>query len=125
MSDMVTSTGEARSFLERAFAKLFDPLATERDILEFFSPEYRQDLNGKLYSFRQFLDGVSEIKASIKSSRIVFTSVVSAGETIAEVHVVDAVRKDGTRLRFKVIAFQTMAGGRIVKAEEVNCPLPV
>ena len=72
---MMNSTAEARSFLERAFTKLFDPLATERDMLEFFSPDYTQDLNGKVYTFRQFIDGVSEMKASLKSSRVVFTSV--------------------------------------------------
>ena len=121
---MVNSPDDVRSFLERAFAKLFDPLATERDLLEFFSPDYTQDLNGKVYSFRQFMAGVSEMKASLKSSRVVFTSVLSDGDAIAEVHVVDAPRKDGTRLRFKVIAFQTIRGGRIVRAEEVNCPLP-
>ena len=121
--DMVNSPADARSFLERAFTKLFDPLATERDMLEFFSPDYRQDLNGKVHSYRQFMDGVSEMKASLKSSRIDFTSVVSCGDTIAEVHVVDAVRKDGTRLKFKVIAIQTIEGGRIARAEEVNCPL--
>ena len=123
-SDMENSTADARSFLERAFTTLFDPLATERDMLKFFSPDYRQDLNGKVYTFRQFIDGVSEMKALLRSSRIVFTSVVSGGGTIAEIHVVDAVRKDGTPLKFKVIAFQTIEGGRIARAEELNCPLP-
>jgi len=114
---------DARSFLERTFAKLFDPLTTEREMLEFFSPDYTQDLNGKVYSFRQFIDGVSALKATLRSSSVVFTSVVASGDTIAEIHVVDAVKKDGSRLRFKVIAFQTIENGRIKKAEEVNCPL--
>jgi hypothetical protein len=114
---------DARSFLERTFAKLFDPLSTDRDMLEFFSPDYTQDLNGKIYTFRQFMDGVSALKATLRSSRVDFASVVASGETIAEIHVVDATKNDGSRLRFKVIAFQTLEGGRIRKAEEVNCPL--
>jgi hypothetical protein len=114
---------DARSFLERTFAKLFDPLSTERDMLEFFSSEYTQDLNGKVYSFRQFMDGVSALKATLRSSTVVFTSVVASGETIAEIHVVDATKNDGSHLKFKVMAFQTLEGGRIKKAEEVNCPL--
>ena len=114
---------DARSFLERTFAKLFDPLSTERDMLEFFSPEYTQDLNGKVYSFRQFMDGVSALKATLRSSTVVFTSVVASGETIAEIHVVDATKNDGSHLKFKVMAFQTLEGGRIKKVEEVNCPL--
>jgi ketosteroid isomerase-like protein len=114
---------DARSFLERTFAKLFDPLSTDLDMLEFFSADYTQDLNGKIYSFRQFMDGVSALKATLRSSTVVFTSVVASGDTIAEIHVVDATKNDGSRLRFKVIAFQTLEGGRIRKVEEVNCPL--
>ena len=114
---------DARSFLERAFTKLFDPLSTERDLLEFFSPDYTQDLNGKRYSFRQFMDGVAAMKTTLRSSKVVFTSVVAAGDTIAEIHLVDGTRSDGSHLRFKVIAFQTLEGGRIKRAEEVNCPL--
>jgi len=114
---------DARSFLERTFAKLFDPLSTERDMLEFFSPEYTQDLNGKVYTFRQFMEGVSALKATLRSTTVTFTSVVASGETIAEIHIVDATKKDGSHLKFKVMAFQTLEGGRIKKAEEVNCPL--
>jgi ketosteroid isomerase-like protein len=114
---------DARSFLERAFAKLFDPLSTDRDMLEFFSPEYTQDLNGKVYGFGEFMKGVNALKSTLRSSAVTFTSVVASGDTIAEIHVVDATKKDGTHIRFKVIAFQTMEGGRIKRAEEVNCPL--
>jgi ketosteroid isomerase-like protein len=48
---------------------------------------------------------------------------MSSGDTIAEVHVVQALKKDGTTLKFKVMAFQTVEKGRITKVEEVNCPL--
>ncbi len=103
--------------------KLFDPVATEADLLEFFSPDYVQDLNGRRYSFREFLDGVSALKASLRSSTITVTSAVASGDQIAEIHVVEATKKDGSLMRFKVIAFQTIEHGRIKRAEEVNCPL--
>jgi predicted ester cyclase len=114
---------EARLFLEKAFETLFDPKSTEKDVLEFFSPRYKQDLNGKVYTFRQFLDSLAELKKQLKSTRIRFTSVVSSGDKIAEVHVVRGLKKDGSTLKFKVMAFQTVEKGRIVKVEEVNCPL--
>ena len=114
---------DARSFLERAFARLFDPLATESDLLEFFTPDYTQDLNGTVYTFHEFLEGVASLKATLLSSTVVFTSVVASGETIAEIHRLEATRKDGTHFKLKVIAFQTMEGGRIRRAEEVNCKL--
>lgn len=114
---------EARLFLERTFARLFDPAATDRDMLEFYSANYTQDLNGKKYSFSQFMEGVSAIKATLRSSTVEITRLVTNGNTIAEIHAVDATRNDGTRLRFKVIAFQTIEDGRIISAEEVNCPL--
>jgi ketosteroid isomerase-like protein len=114
---------DSQSFLGTAFAKLFDPLATEVDLLEFFSPDYVQDLNGREHSFREFLDGVSTLKATLRSSTITVTRAVASGDQIAEIHVVDATKNDGTRLRFKVIEFQTIDHGRIKRTEEVNCPL--
>ena len=114
---------EARLFLEKVFARLFDPAATERDMLEFYSSDYTQDLNGTKYSFSQFMEGLSAIKATLRSSTVEITSLVTNGDTIAEIHVVDATRDDGTRLKFKVMAFQTIEDGRITRAEEVNCPL--
>jgi ketosteroid isomerase-like protein len=122
---MTSVTEDPRSFLERALTRLFDPLSTEADLLEFFAPDYVQDLNGHRHTFREFMDGVSALKSTLRSSTISVTSAVSSGDQIAEIHVVDAIRKDGTRLRFKVIAFQTIEQGRIKRAEEVNCPLRV
>jgi ketosteroid isomerase-like protein len=114
---------EARRFLEEAFGRLFDPESTEEQMLEFFSPRYEQDLNGKVYTFREFMDGVAGLKKQLKSTRVRFTRVVSSGNVIAEVHVVEAVKKDGSAMKFKVMAFQTVEDGRIKKVEEVNCPL--
>lgn len=91
--------------------------------MEFFSPDYQQDLNGKVYSFSDFLKGVADLKKQLGSIRVQFTKVVSSGDTIAEIHVVEAVKKDGSPMKFKVIAFQTLERGRIVRAEEVNSPL--
>jgi hypothetical protein len=49
--------------------------------------------------------------------------VIAGGDTIAEVHVIQAVKNDGSNLKFKVMAFQKLANGRIVRVEEVNCSL--
>jgi predicted ester cyclase len=114
---------EARKFLEDAFATLFDPKSTEEQVQKFFSPKYVQDLNGKLFTFREFFDGVSGMKKQFSSFKVKFTSVVSSGNTIAEVHVVQAFKSDGSSIKFKVIALQTVDKGRIVGVEEVNCPL--
>jgi hypothetical protein len=114
---------EARRFLEEAFDTLFGPGSEESDILRFFSPTYRQDLNGRVYTFREFLDSLWTLKKQLTSIEVRFTSVVSSGNTIAEVHIVRARRKDGGSMNFKVIAFQTIVNGRIEQVEEVNCPL--
>jgi hypothetical protein len=114
---------EARKFLEDAFGTLFDPKSTEEQVLKFFSPKYVQDLNGKLYTFRDFFDGVTGMKKQFSSFKVKFTSVVSSGNTIAEVHVVQALKSDGSAIKFKVMAFQAIDKGRIVGVEEVNCPL--
>lgn len=114
---------EARSFLEEAFGKLFEPASTEEDILRYFTPDYTQDLNGKVYAFDEFMRGVAGIKSEFSSLKAVFTTVVASGENIAEVHILEATRKDGTRMRLKVMAIQKTRGGRISGVEELNCRL--
>jgi ketosteroid isomerase-like protein len=114
---------EARSFLEEAFGKLFEPSSTEADVLEYFSPDYKQDLNGKVYGFKDFMQGVSGMKSQFLSLKADFKTVVSSGDTVAEVHVLDATRKDGTHMRLKILAFQKVKDGRICGVEELNCPL--
>jgi len=84
-------------------------------MLEFFTLNYRQGSERATSTpSRQFIDGVSEMKASLRSSQDRLHQRRGQGATtIAEVPRRDAVRKDGTRLKVKkVIAFQTHRKGR-------------
>lgn len=114
---------QARLFLEKAFGKLFEPSSTEAEVLLYFTPDYQQNLNGKVYSFKDFMRGVSGMKAQYTSLKAEFTTVVSSGDTVAEIHTLDATRKDGTHMRLKILAFQRLREGRICRVEELNCPL--
>lgn len=114
---------EAKTFLEGAFGTLFDYGSTEKDVLRYFTPDYQQNLNGKVYGFRDFYTGVSGLKAQSTSLKATFTTVVSGKDIIAEVHVLEVAKKDGTKLRLKIMAFQKLREGRICGVEELNSPL--
>jgi len=111
---------EARRFLEDMFDRLFDPAASAEAVGAFFAPDYVQEVDGKRLDYSAFLDHVRLLKRTLERASVTFEQLLVDGSTIADIHVVDAHKKNGERLRVKVLAFYTIEDGKIRRLEELT-----
>ncbi|HXW26308.1 MAG TPA: nuclear transport factor 2 family protein, partial [Xanthobacteraceae bacterium] len=52
--------------------------------------------------------------------RAAIETLIVDGDTIADIHVVEAEKTNGDSIRTKVIAFFTVRGGKIVRVDELT-----
>jgi ketosteroid isomerase-like protein len=114
------TTEEARRFLQRVFDRLFDPASTAEEVGAFFSPDYVQDVDGRRLDRGEFMNHVRMLKNTLEGATVTFKQIAADGQTIADIHVVEARKKNGERVRVKVIAFYTLQNGKISSIEELT-----
>jgi ketosteroid isomerase-like protein len=111
---------QARALLSEAFANLLDPGEDVETLSRYFSPACVQDVDGERMDYARFLDHARAIKRAIRSARVTFEALIVEGSTIADIHIVESERTDGARTRLKVIAFNTVDQGKIVRVDELT-----
>ncbi|MEM9634768.1 MAG: nuclear transport factor 2 family protein [Pseudomonadota bacterium] len=111
----------ARAFLVEAFADLFDPNNDALDTAKkYMTPDYLQLVDGAMLDFEGFVNHLEVLHSSLSRAEFTFETVIASGNTISDIHIVDAVKKDGSTLRTKVIAFYHMRGEQIEKIDELT-----
>jgi hypothetical protein len=118
MTDLTND--QARALLSDAFANLLDPGEDAETLSRYFSPACIQEVDGERMDYGQFLDHARAIKRSIRSARVTFEGLIVQGSTIADIHIVESESTDGASRRLKVIAFNTVDQGRIVRVNELT-----
>jgi len=63
---------------------------------------------------------VRVLKSTLDNATVTFKEIAADGTTIADIHVVEARKKNGDRVRVKVIAFYTLENGKIRRIEELT-----
>jgi hypothetical protein len=111
---------EARDFLTRVFGTLFDPAASAEDVAAFFAPDYVQIADGKRLDRAHFIDHVRVLKGALESGAVTLEKVIASGSTVATRHAVNARKKNGATVRFKVHAFFEIEGGLIQHTDELT-----
>jgi ketosteroid isomerase-like protein len=108
---------QARTLLSEAFANLLDP---NESVETLSSAACVQEVDGERMDYAQFLDHARGIKRSIRWARVTFEALIVEGSTVADIHVVESGRTDGARTKLKVIAFNTVDQGKIVRVNELT-----
>ena len=111
---------EAREFLEKVFANMFDPQAAAESLSEFFATDYVQDADGARLDFNGFIDHARVLKNTFRSGHVRFEEILVDGPKIADVHIVEATKANGDTIRVKVIAVYTLEKGKIVRVDELT-----
>jgi ketosteroid isomerase-like protein len=114
------SKDEARALIEGAFASLLDPQQGAEALSRYFAPNYVQIVDGKLLDYDGFIDHARTLKKSLRRGRATIETIIVDGSIIADIHVIDAEKTNGDTIRMKVIAFFTVAGGKIVHVDELT-----
>ncbi len=111
---------EARAFLAEVFGAVFASDKGVAAIDRYFTEDYRQVVDGRTLDRRAFERHVALLRETVATVRFTFRDVVARGDRIAEIHAIDATKRDGTRLEAEVFAFHTLEAGRIARIEEVT-----
>jgi ketosteroid isomerase-like protein len=111
---------QARTLPSEAFANLLDPNESVETLSRYFSAACVQEVDGERMDYAQFLDHARGIKRSIRWARVTFEALIVEGSTVADIHVVESGRTDGARTKLKVIAFNTVDQGKIVRVNELT-----
>ena len=114
------STEQARALIEGALASLLDPKQDADDLGRYFASDYIQEVDGKRLTFTGFIDHARVLKASLRWGRATIERLIVSGDTIADMHVVEAEKTNGEAIRVKVIAFFIVRDSKIVRVDELT-----
>jgi len=114
------SKDAARTLIENAVTSLLDPRQDAAALSQFFASDYVQEVDGKRLDFEGFIDHARVLKTRLRRGSATIQSLIVDGDTIADIHVIDAEKTDGAHLRTKVIAFFTVRDGKIVSVDELT-----
>ena len=110
----------ARRLIEGALACLLDPEQDAEALGRFFTPDYIQNVDGKQLDYKGFIDHARALKNTLRGGHATILKLIVEGSTIADIHVVEAEKTDGSRIKARVIAFYTVRDGRIAKVDELT-----
>jgi hypothetical protein len=119
MTDALTED-EVNDLLHRMFAAFTNPTTKPEVYAELLTPDYIQCVDGKQLDYAGFLSHSKAVQASLASSSVQFEHIVTDGISAATVHVADAVKTNGDRIRIKVIAYYQFRGNRISFVDELT-----
>lgn len=120
MTEYVLTEREAHDLLRRMFDAFTDPTTRPEAFAELLTPDYIQRVDGKELDYAGFLAHTAALQASLKSASVTFEHVVTDGLSAATVHIADAVKANGERMRLKVIAYYQFRGDRISLVDELT-----
>lgn len=120
MPETALTESEVHDLLQRLFAAFTDPTSKPETFAELLTPDYVQRVDGKELDYAGFLTHTAALQASLRSSRVTFERVVTDGRSAATVHIAEAVKTNGDRIRLKVIAYYEFRGQRISLVDELT-----
>src|SRR5437773_2114322 len=120
MTENALTEAEVHDLLGRMFAAFTNPATKPEVYAELLTPDYMQCVDGKQLDYAGFLNHSQALQASLASSSVQFQHVVTDGISAATVHIADAVKTNGERIRIKVIAYYQFRGNRISFVDELT-----
>lgn len=110
----------AKQLLQNLFAALSDPAISLEDLSVFFTSDYVQLVDGETLNLAGFLEHAATLRGALETVDVEFETIIASDNTIADIHVVNARKKNGGRVKMKVIAFYTLRDGKISRIEELT-----
>ena len=89
-------------------------------IAELFSEDYRQQVDGKVLDYAQFMQHMALLKQLTRSMALEIIAVAGQGEAVLTHHQVRVEKRDGGRSLVKVLAHFTVRDGKICACDELT-----
>ncbi|AUG52658.1 hypothetical protein CSC3H3_07970 [Thalassospira marina] len=111
---------DAENILHDLFASLTNPAIPTENLASFFTRDYIQIVDGETLDLDGFLQHAATLRNALIRAEVSFEKIIAQDDTIADIHIVRAEKKNGDHIRVKVIAFYTLRDGRISRIEELT-----
>ncbi len=92
----------------------------ESKIARYFSPDYRQVVDGKSLNYDDFINHMSALKAQTRKMRLSIKAAIGEGDTVFTQHYVKVEKNEGGWSEFEVFARFTLLEGKIHRCEELT-----
>lgn len=89
-------------------------------IQRWFHPDYRQIVGDTELDRDGFATHVSAQKEAVSETKVTWEHLVEEGDSVASVHIIDAVKRDGSTMAEKVIAYWEFEDDRIIRCDELT-----
>jgi len=120
-SDMTAIAEKNKELIKQAFRHIIEAeTVDEKQIARFFSPDYIQHVDGHTIGYDEIVRHLYEQRRTIAAMEVNFLALAGEGNLVFTNHVVSARRKDGGRIKVKVIAQFTFQGDKIVSCDELT-----
>jgi ketosteroid isomerase-like protein len=117
---MMTSD-EIKKWVKEVFKNTVENMdATEETYSQYFSQDYIQHVDGKTLDYNDFVAHMKAQKNVIQSAKITFKHIIVEGDTVATVHLVNGVKKDGGIIEAQVNALFQIKNKKIVLCDELT-----
>ena len=92
----------------------------EKLAAEKISPNYVQHVDGKTLDYEQFIKHRLVQNKVVKTITVNFQHIVAEGDKIFTIHVADVEKKDGSKVKIKVIAMFIIKDAKLVACDELT-----
>lgn len=116
---MITDT--VKQFVKNALIDIVEDMsATEETFAKYFSPDYIQLVDGKTFDYSTLVKHMKTQKAVLQSAKITFKYLIAEGNKVSSVHIVDAIKKDGSSIKAQVNALIIIENNKIILCDELT-----
>ena len=115
------TSDEAKKFVQEVFNHTIEDMnATEETYAKYFSKDYVQYVDGKTLKYYDFIAHMKAQKNVMKSAKVTFKYMIAEGDTVATVHLVNGIKKDGGIIEVQVNALFLIKDKKIVLCDELT-----
>ena len=96
------------------------PSLDEKIVSDYVSPRYVQNVDGVTLDYADFIAHMRKQKSVLAALSVEFVAMVEENATVFTHHIVDAEKKDGSRLRVQVLAQFVIRDGKLLRCDELT-----
>lgn len=110
-----------KSFLKEAFHHTIEEMEPDEEVYaRYFSKDYIQHVDGKTLNYDGFVAHMKAQKKVLASAKITFKYMLVDNDKIATIHIVNAVKKDGSIIEAQVNAIIQVKDNKIILCDELT-----
>jgi hypothetical protein len=110
-----------KKLLREIFQNIFESTGHDEGIIKrYFSPDYEQQVDGKILHFEEFTKHIKVVKDAIASMAITFDAIVQENDVVFTNHRVKATTNEGLTSEVQVMAEFHIKDGQINYCNELS-----